>query len=283
MSRCRSRARATVAVSDTDLSFTNLTVTAGKTSVRGRFGLKLSSPIEIDGDIAADDVDAAALSAMLLGLPVAAAAGGNSWSSELIGAGAFSTATDPSRSSSITRLLRRPWPPATSRASCGCSRARDRRERYRRQHRRRSARRRVDVPPQCGRLCRPADTSTLPAPMPPSSADRARKTIDGRLTMKIEADGIGLSPEALIGSMHGGGYDHADGRALRRDRRGRIRCRHSRRPTRAARSTRRRFAPRSVRSWTTAVSPFSRGRCGLTITAGQPRLQRDAQSQTAPS
>jgi hypothetical protein len=83
-------ARATVAVSDGDLSLTNLTVTAGKTSVRGRLGVKLSTPIVVDGDIAADDVDAAALSAMLLGLPVAAAPGGNSWSSEPIGAGAFS-------------------------------------------------------------------------------------------------------------------------------------------------------------------------------------------------
>src|SRR5262249_45282096 len=83
-------ARATVAVNDGNLSLTNLTVTAGKTSVHGRLGVKLSTPIEVDGDIAADDVDGAVLSALLLGLPAAATPGGNSWSSEPIGAGAFS-------------------------------------------------------------------------------------------------------------------------------------------------------------------------------------------------
>ena len=64
-------------------------MTAGKSSVRGRLDLKLSSPIGIGGDIAADDVDAAAVAAMLLGLPSAAPSAGETWSPEPIGAGGF--------------------------------------------------------------------------------------------------------------------------------------------------------------------------------------------------
>ncbi len=55
----------------------------------GHIAVDWASPIGIDGDIEADDVDAASVTAMLLGLPTNAPDTGALWSSERIGAGAF--------------------------------------------------------------------------------------------------------------------------------------------------------------------------------------------------
>ena len=82
-------ASAIIGVAGTDLSFTDLAMTVGKSSLRGRFDLKLASPIGIGGDIVADDVDATAAAAMLLGLPSAAPGSGKPWSSVTIGGGLF--------------------------------------------------------------------------------------------------------------------------------------------------------------------------------------------------
>ena len=62
-------ASSSVAVAGRTLSFTDLTVAAEKVSLHGRLALKLSSPVGVDGDIEADDVDAAAVAAIILGLP----------------------------------------------------------------------------------------------------------------------------------------------------------------------------------------------------------------------
>ena len=80
-------ASSSVAVAGRTLSFTDLDVAAGKASVRGRLAVKLSSPVGIDGDVAANDADATAVAAMILGLPSAGAAAARS--PEPIGAGAF--------------------------------------------------------------------------------------------------------------------------------------------------------------------------------------------------
>ena len=85
-------ASAIVGFAGADVSLTDLIVGAGKSSVRGRLDLKLANPLGISGDIAADDVDVAAVSAMLFGLPSAAPASGAAWSHEPIGAGAFGVA-----------------------------------------------------------------------------------------------------------------------------------------------------------------------------------------------
>jgi large subunit ribosomal protein L24 len=197
-------ARATVAVSDTDLSFTNLTVTAGKTSVRGRLGLKLSSPIEIDGDIAADDVDAGALSAMLLGLPVAAAAGGNFWSSELIGAGAFSTANG-----SVTFKFDHAAfsPTLAARDLTGVVRLQPAR----------IAVNDIGGSIAGGRLGgeltfhRNADGFSGQGHIDLAGADAAKlfgsnpKAVDGLVTLSLQGDSTGLSPEGLIGALRGSG------------------------------------------------------------------------------
>ena len=62
-------ARAAVAVSGTDLSLTQIAVAAGKSSANGHLARQLASPVAIDGDVTADNVDGARIVALLLGLP----------------------------------------------------------------------------------------------------------------------------------------------------------------------------------------------------------------------
>jgi large subunit ribosomal protein L24 len=78
-----------IGIAGANLSFTDLAVGVGKASVHGRLDLKLSSPLAIDGNIEADDADAAAVSAMLLGLPGAMPGSSGPWSPEPAGGGAF--------------------------------------------------------------------------------------------------------------------------------------------------------------------------------------------------
>ena len=82
-------ARAAVAVSGTDLSLTQIAVAAGKASANGQLTLNLASPVAIDGDITADNVDGARVVAMLLGLPRQAPGTAGLWSGQPVGAGAF--------------------------------------------------------------------------------------------------------------------------------------------------------------------------------------------------
>ena len=64
-------------------------MTVGKSALRGRLDLKLSNPLAVGGDVAADDVDVPAVAAILLGLPSAAANATKPWSLAPVGAGAF--------------------------------------------------------------------------------------------------------------------------------------------------------------------------------------------------
>ena len=82
-------ARAELAVDGGKLSFTEIAATVGNSSVRGHIAVDWANPIDIDGDIEADEVDAASVTAMLLGLPTNAPDPGALWSSERIGSGAF--------------------------------------------------------------------------------------------------------------------------------------------------------------------------------------------------
>lgn len=86
-------ASAIVGFAGGEVSLTDLTVGAGKSSMRGRLDLKLGKPLGVSGDIAADDIDAATVSAMLFGLPRAATASSTAWSHEPIAAGAFGQAS----------------------------------------------------------------------------------------------------------------------------------------------------------------------------------------------
>ncbi len=69
---CRSgqRRAATLAIDGSNLSFTDIAATVGKSAVRGAVAVGLDkSPISIDGNIEADEIDASSVLAMLLGLP----------------------------------------------------------------------------------------------------------------------------------------------------------------------------------------------------------------------
>ena len=80
---------AIVGIAGPDISVTDLAMTAGKSSLRGRLDLKMASTIGIDGEIAANDVDAATVAALLFGLPSAASGAAKSWSPSPVGGGAF--------------------------------------------------------------------------------------------------------------------------------------------------------------------------------------------------
>ena len=79
-----------VALDGSKLSLTDLAATVGKSSLHGHLAVNRTSPVGIDGDIEADNVDAASVAAMLLGLPSNTDSGGMPWSSAKVGAGAFS-------------------------------------------------------------------------------------------------------------------------------------------------------------------------------------------------
>ncbi len=80
---------AIVGVAGPDITVTDLAMTAGKSSLRGRLDLKMASPIGIGGEIAVDDVDATAVAGLLLGLPSAVPGAAKPWSPAPVGAGGF--------------------------------------------------------------------------------------------------------------------------------------------------------------------------------------------------
>ena len=82
-------ASAIVGIAGREIACTDLNVTVGKASVRGRLDVKTGKPVGIEGAIEADDVEAVPLAALLLGLPGAAPGTGALWSSSPAGPGAF--------------------------------------------------------------------------------------------------------------------------------------------------------------------------------------------------
>jgi hypothetical protein len=197
-------ASATIGIADTDLSCTDLTVKVGKSSLHGRLDLKLGRPIGIDGDIAVNDVDAALVSAMLLGLPSAAAGSDAIWSSEPAGRGAFgimSGAVD----FKFDRTALTPY--LVARDLKGVARFRTSE----------IALSGLDGTLAGGRLTgelmfrRDPENFGLSGHIDLVGADAAlllapnKTAIDGRLTMKLQADGLGLSPDGLVSSLHGSG------------------------------------------------------------------------------
>ena len=80
---------AALAIAGDKFSFTDITATVGKCAVSGHVTLEWKDPIAIDGAVTADDIDADGLSALLLGLPSASPAPSPAWSSDPIGSGGF--------------------------------------------------------------------------------------------------------------------------------------------------------------------------------------------------
>ena len=195
---------AALAIDGANLSFTDIAATVGKSAVRGAVAVSLDkSPISIDGNVEADEIDGAGVLAMLLGLPPNAN-GGAVASSEKIGAGAF-TAMNGGVSFKLARAAFTPMFVASGLAGT------------------------VHFHPSMiafddinGSLAGGRVTGTMAFSHDPEGvtahgkielADAAAATIlgpsfnitDGQLGLAVQSDGFGASPQGLVGSLHGGG------------------------------------------------------------------------------
>jgi uncharacterized protein involved in outer membrane biogenesis len=192
---------AVVGITGADLSVRDLSVTAGKSAVRGRLDLKLASPVGIGGEIEADQADVAAILAMLTGTPTAS---GNTWSPDPFGPGAFARATGgigfvvhraaltPTYALRDLKGTMRLAPPAITLSNLegGIAGGRFSGEL--------SFQRNADELSARGRVA-----------LTGASADAAfaskKNGIDGQAALTLQGDGSGLSAVGLIGSLHGSG------------------------------------------------------------------------------
>ena len=197
-------ATAIVGIAGADLSVTDLTMTVAKSSLRGRVDLKLSSPVGIAGDVAADDVDAATVAAMLLGLPSATPGAGKFWSLLPIGAGGFAAmngtlnfkfdraALTPALIARDLKGVVRFQPPEIAVSGIDGSLAGGR---------------------LTGALTFRHDTEALAVQghVELAGANAAaivassKNAVDGLLTAKLQGESMGLSSDGLVGSFHGNG------------------------------------------------------------------------------
>ena len=197
-------ATAKLAARGTNLAFTDLSLASGKAVVRGRLSVDLTTPLRIDGALAGDNIDAAALSTTLLGLTVKAPGARGTWSAEPIGVGAFGAVngavTFKFDHAAVTPAL-------VARDLAGVARFAPAQ----------IAVDDIDGSLAGGRLTgavkfrHDAEAFAAEGHIELAGADAARvlatdpKTVDGLVTLKLQGDSIGLSPAALIGALHGSG------------------------------------------------------------------------------
>jgi uncharacterized protein involved in outer membrane biogenesis len=195
---------AIVGVAGPDISVNDLAMTAGRSSLRGRLDLKIASPIVVGGDITADDVDAAAVAALLFGLPGAAPSGGaKAWSSLPVGVGAFGAVNGAVNFKFDRAAL---TPSLIARDLKGVVRF---------------------APPEIalndidGKLAGGRLTAGLTLRHDPQSSLAAQgyvelmnanatafvssSAIEGMLSAKLQGESQGLSSDAVVGAFHGGG------------------------------------------------------------------------------
>jgi uncharacterized protein involved in outer membrane biogenesis len=196
-------ASAIVGFAGADVSLTDLIVGAGKSSMRGRLDLKLAKPLGISGDIAADDVDVAAVSAMLFGLPGVPPASTAVWSREPISAGAFGVANGAVSFEFDRGALTPAWVASDLKGVVRLQPAQ-------------IALSDLDGSFAGGRLTgeiavsHDAEDFALRGHIELAGANAAKvlgpgKSVHGLITVKLQGEGLGATPEALVGSLHGGG------------------------------------------------------------------------------
>ena len=197
-------ASAIVGFAGADVSLTDLSVGSGKSSVRGRLDLKLMRPFAISGDIVADDVDVAAASAMLFGLPSVAPGSSTVWSHEPMGAGAFGVANGAVSFKLGRATLMPAWVVRDLKGVVRLQPAQ-------------IALSDLEGKFAGGRLTgdiavsHDAGDFALKGHIELAGAKAAKvlssgkSAVDGLITMKLQAEGLGATPDALIGSLHGGG------------------------------------------------------------------------------
>jgi hypothetical protein len=197
-------AKASAAVSGAGFSLTHLDVAIGKTTVRGRLDVALTSPVGIAGDIRADTVDGAAVAALLLGLPRPAPGAGAIWSNAPLGTGAFTAARGvitftldrasftPALIASDLKGTARFAPSELALADLDGAVAGGKLSGAL------SFRRNVDGVVSHGHIeLADADAASV------LQADK--RFVDARLSLKLDGDSIGASPAAIVSALHGGG------------------------------------------------------------------------------
>ena len=197
-------ASAIIGFAGSDLTLSDLVVNVGKSALHGRLDLKLSNPIAVGGDVAADDVDAAAIAGMLLGLPSVAPNAAKPWSAAPVGAGAFGPVSGAvnfkfDRAALTPALIARDLKGVVQFQSPEI------------------ALRDLDGKVAGGRLTggltfrRDPQTFAAQGHVELAGANAAAfiasnsNAIDGVLTAKLQGESQGTSPEAIIGAFHGGG------------------------------------------------------------------------------
>ena len=196
-------ARAAVAIDDTALSLTQIAVAVGKASVRGRLTVNPTSPANVDGELAADNVDGAWLTAMLLGIP-GQALGATGWSSRPASAGAFAAMNGMVRFTLDHTAF---TPALVANGLKGVAQFRGNE----------IALNEIDGSFAGGHLAgtlafrRDAEAVSGRGHVALSGADAAKllgnnkRAIDAKLTVQSVLDSIGTSAAALIHNLHGGG------------------------------------------------------------------------------
>jgi uncharacterized protein involved in outer membrane biogenesis len=197
-------ARAAVSIAGSALSFTQIAIAAGKASAHGRLAVNLASPMAIDGDVGADNVDGAWLTSVLLGLPRQAQNAAGPWSSQPLGAGAFAAMsgavtftldhaafTSAMTASNLTGVAQfRPGEIALQNIAGGLAGGH-----------------------VSGELAfrRNADGLVSHSHVALADADAAtvlqtdKRIIDARLTLKADFDSFGADPATLVRTAHGSG------------------------------------------------------------------------------
>jgi hypothetical protein len=197
-------ARAAVSIAGTALSFTQIAIAAGKASARGRLAVNLASPVAIDGDVGADNVDGAWLASVLLGLPRQAQNTATPWSTQPLGGGAFAAMngavtftldhaafTPALTASNLKGVVQfRPGEIALQNIDGGLAGGHLSGEL--------ALRRNADGLVSHGHIAlADADAATI--------LQTDKKIIDARLTLKADFDSFGSSPATLVRAAHGGG------------------------------------------------------------------------------
>ncbi|MBV8777432.1 MAG: hypothetical protein JO258_09575, partial [Alphaproteobacteria bacterium] len=215
-------ARAQVTLAGSTVSLSDLAVALGKGAARGRVSLNLATPLGIDGNVEADDADAAGVAAVLFGLPSAAVnaapnapnasnaanAGPNTnaaamWSNAPVGGGAFFPTLHGTVGFKFARAI---FTPALIVSRLGGV-----------AHFDGSDIALSDLDGEFGgghiggevAFHHDADALTAHARLGLTEADAAALTggkgLTGRVSAKLQADGIGRTPADLVGGLHGNG------------------------------------------------------------------------------
>lgn len=193
---------AVVGIDGRALTLSDVTLTAGKTALRGRLDLTLGKPLRVGGTLTSEEIDATQSVALIAGLPIAPSTGGP-WPATTIGAGAFGT-LDGAVHIKLDRA-----------ALTSALTARDVATELK-FHDSQISFDAIDGRLGGGRLSGELNLDRDPenlsarghfrlADAQAAAVLAVGKAVDGKLTLELSADTLGRTPAALVAAMHGGG------------------------------------------------------------------------------